>query len=418
MSLAATHVQPATTVSAERKEPFFFEKSRLMVIAINATNQNLIYRAQTKPNGPWEADWSWVNKTNTYASMATGVARDGRVVAVAQTTGTPLVHFYIETPEGVGKENWEPPVNLGMPPGVSGFKQLETRRGANGKVQVFGLAANTGNVWWTYQNPDRLIQKEVTRTPPGTTTPITVTVTETAPPLTPWSNWQALPPRRLDVMTAANNGDGTIVLAGSAFDNATYHVYYIRQKTAAAAAPSDWTAWLDLTKGELDADAPTARLDLLGNLNIFARGQGGAPYTRQMPAGTDNFTRWALPFWLPSGSSHMATGIDGDGHIVLIVQDAKGNTYINTMSDAELQIWSGWQQLSVGTIGPMAMDYNSDGRLTLFVRDTTPAQQLWCLSQIAYNSSAWEARWTLLSQSALSRYGVVRDLTPPASTFA
>ena len=31
----------------------FFENSRLMAIAINATNRNLIWRAQTKPNGPW-----------------------------------------------------------------------------------------------------------------------------------------------------------------------------------------------------------------------------------------------------------------------------------------------------------------------------------------------------------------------------
>lgn len=411
MSVAATPADSATA-QPKRKEPFFFEKSRLMVLAINATNHNLIYRAQTRPNGPWEADWSWVDKSHTYDIMAAGVARDGRVVALAQTSRAPTVHFYIEKPDEVGGENWEPPVDLGLPAGVPGFKQLATVRGGNGKVQVFGLAGDGGNLWWIYQNPDRMVEKQVTRTPPGTARPITVTVIEAAPPEKPWSNWQALPPRRLDVFSAANNGDGGIVLAGSAFDNATLHTFYIRQK-ASSITPSEWTAWLDLTQSQLDASNPALRLDPLGSLNIFAQSSGGVVYTRQAPAATDSFARWATPFWLKPGAAQIATCIDGDGNIVLAAQDDQGNVYVNTATDADTQGWTGWQQIAYAAPGPMALEFNSDGRLTLFIRQQNDAQMLWCISQIAYNSSAWEARWTLLSNSALARYAVVRDLTPP-----
>ena len=71
------------------KEAFFFENSRLMAIAINATNHNLIYRAQSKPNGPWVTDWAWINNANQYDVMAAGLARDGRVVVLAQVSTTP-----------------------------------------------------------------------------------------------------------------------------------------------------------------------------------------------------------------------------------------------------------------------------------------------------------------------------------------
>jgi hypothetical protein len=420
MNLVAKEVQAAATADNKRKDPFFFEKSRLMVIAINATNRNLMYRAQTRPNGPWEADWSWINRDNTYAIMAAGLARDGRVVALAQTTGAPAVHFYIETPESTGgRQGWERPVNLGMPGGVAGFGQLATCRGANGKVQVFGLANGTGNVWWIFENPDRIVNEQVTITPPGQQNPITITVPVLKPPLTPWSAWQPLAPRKLDVITAANNGDGTISLAGSAFDDATFRVFYTRQTSVNATKPSDWTPWRDLTAGRLDASAPTLRLDPFGSLNVFARGGKGPVYTRQVPADADTFMSWALPTRLNASITHIATGIDGDGDIVFAAQDANGNVYLNTVQDVESQLWSGWQLLGTANgVGPMTLEYNSDGRLTLFIRHELGDQMLWCTSQIAFNSNAWEVAWTLLSNSALARYGVVRDLTPPASAFA
>jgi hypothetical protein len=400
------------------KDAFFFENSRLMAIAINATNHNLIYRAQSKPNGPWVTDWAWINNTYQYDAMVAGLARDGRVVVLGQVSATPTVHFYIEALDDVGSSPaWDAPVNLGLPSGVPGFSQLVTCRGNDGRVHVFGIAKDTGNVWWIYENPDRIIQETKKVTPPGQKEPIEVTVNVEAPPLTPWSNWQGLAARQLQVMTAANNGDGTIALAGTAFDNATQHIFYTRQKTVDARQPSDWISWLDMTQSRLDASSPALRLDQVGSLNVFGIGAGSdVVQTHQVPASSDSFLPWANPFMVGATILEIATGIDGDGHIVAVAQDDQKAIHANTMLDAATQQWSGWQQIAtVAYAGPMTLDYNADGRLTLFMREGTGPQRLLCKSQIAFNSSSWEATWTVLSKSALSRYGIVRDLTPPSA---
>jgi hypothetical protein len=399
---------------APTKQIPYFENSRLMAIAINATNYNLIWRAQDKPNGRWVADWAWVNNANQYDAMAAGVARDGSVVVLGQAKPSPAVHFYVEAPGSTGNNvKWEGPVNLGLPPGVPSFSQLVTTRGGDGKVNVFGLAKDTGYVWWIHQNPDRIIDETITITPPGTKEPIKITVPVVAPPLTPWSNWQQLAARRLDIMTAANNGDTTIALAGSAFDNATMHIFYTRQKTPSASAAADWIPWLDMTQGHFDGARPTLRLDPLGSLNVVGLGGSEVVQTRQIPANSDTFAPWANPFLIGKTIVQVATGIDGDGHIVVVAMDDSKTIRVNTMTDVETQQWSGWQLLATAfQTGPMTLDYNADGRLTLFLREASGPQQLLCKSQVAYNSSSWEATWTLLSKSALSRYGIVRDLTP------
>jgi hypothetical protein len=400
---------------AARREVPYFENSRLMAIAINATNSNLIWRAQDKPNGQWVDDWAWVNNANQYDVMVAGVARDGSVVVLGQAKPASAVHFYVEAPDSSGAAvKWLGPVDLGLPPGVPGFSQLVTTRGGDGKVNVFGLARDTGYVWWIYENPDRIVEETITVTPPGTDKPITITVPVSAPPLTPWSAWQQLAARKLEVMTAANNGDTTIALAGTAFDDATQHIFYTRQMTPAAQAPGDWIAWVDMTQGHFDGSSPTLRLDPLGSLNVIGLGSGGeVVHTRQVPANSDSFAPWANPFQIGTAAVGIANGIDGDGHIVVVAEDGAKTVRVNTMADTETQQWSGWQILAtVFQTGPMTLDYNADGRLTLFLRETSGPQRLLCKSQVAFNSSSWEASWTLLSRSALSRYGVVRDLTP------
>jgi hypothetical protein len=357
-----------------------------MAIAINATNQNLIWRAQSKPNGPWVTDWQWINKTIQYDAMVAGMSREGRVIALGHARPTAAVHFYIQS---FLDDTWEGPVNLALPPGVPGFIQLTTARSLDGLINVFGIAKDTGIVWWIKQNPE-------VPTPPK-----------------PWGTWQQLGSTRLQVMTAANSGDGTIVLAGSAFTDATVHVFYKRETTPNAKTPLDWIPWMDMTQGHLDAGSPALRLG--GNiLNIFAIGDGSdVLQTRQLPANSNSFTPWAFPAKVGQTIAQIATGIDGDGHIVIAAQDQAGNIYINYLRDAPTQQWSGWQQIANRLYGgPMTLDYNADGRLTLFMREATGDFRLWCTSQIAINSTAWEAIWTVLSVSAISRYGIARDLTP------
>jgi hypothetical protein len=363
----------------------FFENSRLMAIAVNATNQNLIWRAQSKPNGPWVTDWQWINKTIQYDAMVAGISREGRVIVLGQARPAAAVHFYIQS---FTDDTWEGPTNLGLPPGVPGFSQLATARSLDGRIHVFGLVKD-GNVWWIYQNP------------------------EVPKPPQPWSAWQQLATRRLSVMTAANSGDGTIVLAGSAFDNATVHTYYTRQTAPNGKTPADWIPWIDMTQGHFDGGSPAFRLGT-SILNVFVIGGSDVMQTRQLPANSNTFNPWAYPAMVGKTVVHIATGVDGDGHIVIAAQDDTGNIYVNYARDLVTQQWSGWQQIGHRFFGgPMTLDYNADGRLTLFMREGSgTALQLWCTSQVAVNSTAWESVWTLLSKSALSRYGIARDLTP------
>ena len=47
-----------------------------------------------------------------------------------------------------------------------------------------------------------------------------------------------------------------------------------------------------------------------------------------------------------------------------------------------------------------ALDYNSDGRLSLFshwLLPPGPSGGLWCVSQMAFDSTEWELAWTQLA---------------------
>ena len=65
-----------------------------------------------------------------------------------------------------------------------------------------------------------------------------------------------------------------------------------------------------------------------------------------------------------------------------------------------------------------ALDYNANGRLTFFSHPVTGSAPpntggLYCVSQMAFDSSEWEAKWIELASNAIHDFAVVRDLTPP-----
>ena len=132
------------------KPPFFFQLSWLMVVAIH-TNGRLIYKAQTKPNGPWEANWTTIDNVRSYAFMAAGLTGDGRVAVVAQPTSQSGVLYIDEKPDTM-TQAWNAPFDLGKPAGVTGFYFLATAFDVEGRVEVFGTDTN-GNIWWKYHPP-------------------------------------------------------------------------------------------------------------------------------------------------------------------------------------------------------------------------------------------------------------------------
>ena len=118
----------------------------------------------------------------------------------------PTALFYIDEKANADPQAWNATVSLGKPAGVKAFAYLAMAVDADARVEVFGTARTDGTIWWKYQNPNRIVQKTVTITPPGTNTPITVTVNEIEPPQTPWSDWMQLRASRTD--QALRNADG------------------------------------------------------------------------------------------------------------------------------------------------------------------------------------------------------------------
>jgi hypothetical protein len=413
-SKAATKKGPPYTP----KPPFFFELSRLMVVAVRGgMNGQLMYRAQTKPNGPWEADWTLVVQSPYFHAMGAGLTGDGRVAIVAQTATNAGV-LYIDEKLDTLKQEWNAPVDLGKPPGVAAFYYLTTTFDVDGRVEVFGTDNNNG-IWWKYQNPSRIVQKTVTITPPGTHTPITVTVDEIVPPQTPWSDWIRLP-GGLSQIKAIRNADGRIILFGI---NPDHHLYRCEQKVAQATKPGDWTGWVQMdnaVSGKIQFRTMAPVLDKMGAVNLFVVGLDSHQiyHARQSPPCTQTWTGWSTPGLSRDGMQMVCAGMDGDDHLVVIGTDLKQFHNMTMQFDVEAQQWSGWNAFATG--GPVwsALDYNADGRLTFFSHPLTGMAPpsyggLYCMSQMAFDSSEWELGWTELSKDSIHDFAVVRDLTPP-----
>src|ERR1041384_8073018 len=126
------------------KPPFFFELSRLMVVAIKGgMDGQLVSRAQTKPNGPWESSWKPVEKTQTFTAMAAGLTGDGRVMVLGWPKSGSGV-LYIDQNLATPNQDWNAPVNLGKPAAIAQFFFRATAYDTDGRVEVFGTDSNQG----------------------------------------------------------------------------------------------------------------------------------------------------------------------------------------------------------------------------------------------------------------------------------
>ena len=395
----------------------FAELSRLMAIGLNVSDGNkLVWKAQTAPNMAWGPNWTPINN-NAYGILGGGSTNDGRVAVVAQTEDCRAVHFITEDENNTGKdERWNPPVDLGMPDGLAGFVQLEMTRDAGGRVEIFGVDDSGGNVWWIYQNPPRIVEKTEQITPPGQTEPITVYVQVAEPPLKPWSKWMPLPGEHVSRITVANNADGRVILFATGQDPQARAVYRNEQRQPMTLQPDQWTGWkrMDDAASGTAGSQPVAVLDTQGAVNLFMIGNyAEVVQTYQASAGSEIWAPWSRPGMIGTSQVNAVAGIDGDGHISLLALDENLHLSANQQIDAERQQWNGWQRIAVAPdFGALELDYNADGRLTLF-RGGGRSDSITILSQVRLDSTSWDAGWTTLAESGISRYAVVRDLTPP-----
>jgi hypothetical protein len=420
VSGAATQEQPQPRLRRPEGEALF-ELSRLMAVALDKSS-HLVYKAQTKPNGPWEGDWTTIDKSQTYTGMTAGIIGDGRVAAVARRTtqGNGLC-YVVEAVDSAKVERWDPPVDLGLPPGVISFRNVAMKLDADSRLEIFaidGVDADQGGgrIWWKYQNPSGIERKDVTVTPPGTRTPVTVAVDFVVRPKKPWSEWFALSGALMSLVPGRMN-DGRLVLFGV---NKLGHLYRSEQRERRALQPGDWSTWvrMDEAIGQIaDVGRPVAvARDSAGVLNLFAVGRGNQVlHARQAKPNASNWTDWSTPGYLRQGVKSMAVGRDGAGRLVLVARDGT-NLNVNLQWSAKAQQWSGWNLLQETGPLTLALDYNADGRLTLFGH-RAPNGGLWYVSQMVRDSTEWELNWTQLAgdDRDLRDCVVVRDLTPPSA---
>ncbi|QND67826.1 hypothetical protein HB777_30360 [Mesorhizobium loti] len=392
----------------------FFELSRLMVVAIDSAAGRLIQKAQTAPNGPWPAAWSII-APGTFVQMTAGITKDGRVAVVAQLSGSPNLFFITEDANQVGPiDKWTAPMNIGAPPGAASYYGFSMARDVDGRIELFVLD-NQARIWWIYQNPDQIVQVQKTVTPPGTSTPIVVTVDVLVPPAKMWSDWLQIPGGLVSI-SAIRQADGTIALFGI---NSGANLYRCQQNKAQALKVADWTGWVQIdTPGTGGFAVMAPVVGPLGATNLFALTKGGqALHTRQKPAGTDSWTPWAMTEYSRVGKYTLAAGIEGDGDIMLVASDQQHVHSFNAQYDAATQNWSGWRDFNASSSNTRLMlDYNADGRLALFSLLSGAAgntNSLWTLSQMSIDSTEWEYSWVSLADSNVNQAIVVRDLTPP-----
>jgi hypothetical protein len=163
----------------------------------------------------------------------------------------------------------------------------------------------------------------------------------------------------------------------------------------------------------------SATLDKLGAMNLFAINQGGQVlHARQAPPCTATWANWTTPGLIRGGVQAVAAGVDGDGDVVLAATDNGKVHNTNHQRNAEAQQWTGWIPFATTDYPTqLALDYNADGRLSLFshwlLPTTPPFGGLWVTSQIKLDSTEWELALTQLAPGDIRQFAVVRDLTPP-----
>ena len=422
-------VKPASTeVEPKEGELFTVEgtgdecsvRFRLFVAAVTSAG-GLVGSDQGCANGAFTGKWKPITTQAKYRNVCAGTTSDGRVAVVASVDGTNAVNFIAESSAGAkGAGRWAPIENLGLPKGISGFTELALAQDADGLDNVFGVTAeNTNNsIWWICRNPSTIVMKKEKVTPPGSTTPITVTVPVVVPPKKPWSNWVCINENlegTLQSLHAANNLDGRIVLSGS-YTN--FIPWVTQQAEVSTGGDKKWNPW-QVPGGSDGAETTGDATGVLtgdGLVSIFASTNDGILRSSQSEPGSDTWTNWTAPGVINDNVANHACNIDGDGNLYVAVLNFAGAgtqnwIYGALQTNTEQRQWTSWQPISlVPRADQLSLNYNADNSLTLFAFDSKGGT-LRCKKQAKVNSTEWELEWTTVGQG-LFDYSVTRDLTP------
>lgn len=370
----------------------------------------LEYKEQTQENGSYAADFTQLTQT-TYkpAPLNASVTQEGYVALLAADSSTGNLTYIRESRNEDSPERFAPPQDLGKPDGVPDFLDSVLINGVTGRQNVFVTSSAAGNaIWWKFQNVNTVRKETVTVVPPGTETPVEITVPVEVPPSQPWADWQQLP-GGLCSITATQNADGRIILAGI---NADAVPYMNMQSSDRPLLPEGWLGWQDIADGLTGFEQLACGIDGNALVHIFARIGSKIYMMSQTEVGANSFTGWALFASFDAPVQTMTVSVSSNDGLYLAAQVGSGAdspVYAKYQTGGADSNWSAPQIIAhVANDSALVLQPNANTNLSLFALETGTGNAA-VLTQLSL--AHWSATWTPLG-GPLAAIALTQDITP------
>lgn len=397
---------PEGTQNAELSaQPSYF---RIFVAAIN-TDGHLVYADQVKDNGPFADTFTQLTDMSFDPTpLQASTTLDGYVSLLAQQADTQRLIYIAEDSDASASKRFDAPVDLGMPPSVTAFRDTELIGGLNGLPNVFGISADTDDtIWWTYANPYTIQTDTEQVTPPGTDTPIEVTVEVPVAPEQPWADWIQIP-GELTSITATQNADGRLIIGGL---NSAQRAYYDIQNSDHPDKAEGWAGWQDITGTIEGLEQLEMAIDGIGLVHIFGRAGPNLYMRVQTETGGTQFTDWMLFAGFETPLQDFAVGVSSNDGLYLTVQVGSGvgsPIYGIHQVGPEQSRWTAPRVIAFAqTDAQYLLQPNANTALSLFALNTD-TKTIDYTTELRPN--LWQAGWTQVGTDLVSM-AITRDVT-------
>jgi len=387
-------------------DPSYF---RIFFAAV-APGGELQYKDQTTENGPFDAAFTRLtDATYQPGQLNASVTQDGFVALLVQDAQSGNLTYIHENRDANAPHRFAGAVDLGKPEGVSELVDTALINGLTGRQNVFLTSAAAGNaIWWKYQNPNRIIQETITVVPPGTETPVEITVPVEVPPSKPWSDWQQIP-GGLCTLSPVQNADGRIILTGI---NGAGVPYLNFQTSDRPSVPEGWKGWQDISGGLTGFQQLVGCIDGNALVHLFAR-IGNKIYMKvQQEVSSEAFTDWGLFASFADPVHSMTAAISSNDGLYLAAQVGSGAgspVYGAYQTGGGDYNWSALRIIAhVANDSTLVLQPNANTKLGLFALEQGTGNASY-LTQLSLDF--WSAVWQPLG-GPLSSIGLTQDITP------
>ncbi|POF29616.1 hypothetical protein [Roseibium marinum] len=383
---------------------------RIFVAAVSPDGE-LEYKDQKSENGPFYNYFTRLTQS-AYATdrLNASVTQEGYVALLAQDAQSANLIYLHESNTPDAANRFADPEDLGKPDGVTGFTDTALINGLTGRQNIFATSSAAGNaLWWKYQNVNRIEQKTITVVPPGTDTPIEITVPVEVPPDRPWSDWLQIP-GALCSLAPVQNADGRIIMFGMDSDAVPYMNF---QSSDHPFLPEKWEGWQDIRGGLTGFEQLVGCIDGNALVHVFAR-IGSRIYMKvQEEVSSNTFSEWVL-FGSFSAPVHtMTVAVSSNDGLYLAAQVGSGPNspvYGSYQTGGADRNWSALRIIAhVKSDSTLVLQSNADENLSLFALDSSSGNAFY-LNQLSLDH--WSAVWNSLGDNPLSAIALTQDITP------